>query len=254
MFFCLKSNAQLLVDFQIDSCTNDSVEKSWTFKNHIENSSKTLEINIKDENNSKKTLVFLQKNFGMEVVSLFKNFHGFTLKELLFLNGMTGDFSNLTADDQCFYSIHVVSISDSSDFFYVGKKILLPIYVSINDSNLHKTDSILLAEIATIMLRYHFLQFEINVHFDERYSKEYSRCLSCKRAMEIKNYLILKGVAANRMTTNGFEGNKPTFKRVKTEEEHSRNRKTEIVITGIDLKAKDRFKYQLKKTKRKLTK
>lgn len=251
IFFVLQSNAQLLLDFQKVICDNEDIEKTWTFKNHITDPRKKVEISYKNDSDSTVSFIFSHKNYGYELTMLTKQFSGFSTQESLLINGVKIDFPNFSAEEHCSYHIHLVSVSDSCDHFYVGKNISIPLNFSLADFHLSPTDSVVLDELAKTMLRYHFLQFDINVHFDERYPMDESKCLSCERANTTRSYLISKGIDANRMLANGFQGNQPIFKNANSEEQRAMNRRIEIVITHIDQKAKNSFKSKLKKANRK---
>jgi peptidoglycan-associated lipoprotein len=91
-----------------------------------------------------------------------------------------------------------------------------------------------LDSLASFLKEHKKLSLEVSNHCDERWSKEYSTCLTCKRAQEIVNYLISKGIDKNRLTAKGYNAEKPIVIHAKTEEEHQVNRRTEFKILRTD--------------------
>jgi outer membrane protein OmpA-like peptidoglycan-associated protein len=80
------------------------------------------------------------------------------------------------------------------------------------------------------------LTIEISNHCDERYKDIYATCLTCKRAKSIADYLISKGIKADRLVANGYNATNPLIKGAKTEEEHQKNRRTEFKVLRNDYK------------------
>ena len=68
-------------------------------------------------------------------------------------------------------------------------------------------------------------------HADEQGTREYNMALSARRAQAVYNYLISRGVAANRLTTVPFGKDKPLA--ICSEEEcWSKNRRAVTVVAG----------------------
>jgi len=70
---------------------------------------------------------------------------------------------------------------------------------------------------------------EIGVHSDARGNDDYNRELSQKRADAIRDYLIAKGVDANRLRAKGYGETKPIDKRANAAA-WAKNRRTELLI------------------------
>ena len=70
---------------------------------------------------------------------------------------------------------------------------------------------------------------EIGVHSDARGSDKFNLEMSQKRADAIRDYLIAKGVDANRLRAKGYGETKPIDKRA-TSEAWAKNRRTEFLI------------------------
>jgi OOP family OmpA-OmpF porin len=73
------------------------------------------------------------------------------------------------------------------------------------------------------------VKVEIQGHTDNIGSDNYNQKLSSLRAETVKNFLIAKGVAANRLTTVGFGKTKMIMDN-KTEQGRGLNRRIELKI------------------------
>jgi outer membrane protein OmpA-like peptidoglycan-associated protein len=87
------------------------------------------------------------------------------------------------------------------------------------------------------------LVIEVGNHTDSRVSSEYSQCLSCNRAKAIRNYLVEKGIAPERIVDRGYQDEMLLIpdseiysKTDKNEVErlHQINRRTEFTILRND--------------------
>lgn len=72
-------------------------------------------------------------------------------------------------------------------------------------------------------------KFLIVGHTDERGTYEYNDALSLKRAEWVRFHLLLKGVKLDRLQIRGDGEYHPIIKNAKTEEEHQRNRRAEVI-------------------------
>ena len=82
------------------------------------------------------------------------------------------------------------------------------------------------------------ISIEISSHTDSNNSKEYNQILSEKRAKTVVNYIVSKGINTNRITGKGY-GESKLLNHCKdgikcTEEEHSKNRRTEFKVIGLN--------------------
>jgi len=71
------------------------------------------------------------------------------------------------------------------------------------------------------------VQVEISGHTDSVGSEEYNQALSLRRAQAVKNWLVQKGIAANRMKTVGKGENEPVASN-DTAEGRAKNRRIEF--------------------------
>ncbi len=84
--------------------------------------------------------------------------------------------------------------------------------------------------IAEVLQRVPEVQVEIRVHTaHEPGMQSYGRCLSCRRADAIRNYLISRGVEPTRLVARGYESSLPIADN-RTPEGRRRNRRVELVL------------------------
>ncbi len=74
---------------------------------------------------------------------------------------------------------------------------------------------------------------ELGSHTDTRATDEYNQDLSQRRAESAVKYLIQNGIDQERIKAKGYGETQLLVKDAQDEEEHQRNRRTEIKITGI---------------------
>ena len=74
---------------------------------------------------------------------------------------------------------------------------------------------------------------EIGSHTDSRGDHSSNVLLSQKRADIVRNYIVSRGITANRITSVGYGEMKPIVKNAVTEEDHARNRRTEFSVVQI---------------------
>ena len=155
---------------------------------------------------------------------------------------------------------------DTLDFNTVGvkkttsieKKFLLrllkkePVYDTIRENQPIRLDNILydydkwdirpdaepdLQELTDILKKYPDMKIELSSHTDSRGRDEYNEQLSQKRAESARNWIIAKGIAADRIIPKGY-GEKQLLNECAngvecTEEQHQLNRRTEFkIISG----------------------
>ena len=89
-----------------------------------------------------------------------------------------------------------------------------------------------LAEMLEILQTYPELQLQVDAHADTRGSAEANLALSQRRAVSVVNYLVSKGILANRIKATGYGDTKPTnecLKGVKcSDSQHLLNRRVEF--------------------------
>jgi outer membrane protein OmpA-like peptidoglycan-associated protein len=79
---------------------------------------------------------------------------------------------------------------------------------------------------------------ELSSHTDCRGTDTYNQDLSFRRAKSAKNYIVSKGIKANRIKTKGYGESQPVNKCADgvpcTDDEYQANRRTEFKVTEID--------------------
>jgi len=127
----------------------------------------------------------------------------------------------------------------------LGARIVLPkeevgvtliidnIYYDFNKWNIRPDAEIELYKIVEFLRNNPQIKIELSAHTDERGKADYNRKLSQKRAQSAVDYIISKGIVKDRITAKGYGEDKPLIKGATTEEEHQKNRRTEITITNI---------------------
>jgi outer membrane protein OmpA-like peptidoglycan-associated protein/tetratricopeptide (TPR) repeat protein len=115
------------------------------------------------------------------------------------------------------------------------------IFYDYDKSNIRIDASAGLLRLAEVMLRYPSLEVELSSHTDSRGTSSYNQKLSQNRANEAVTYLISRGIAAKRMSAQGFGETHLTNNCGDgvscTEEQHQRNRRTEVRVVKFEEEA-----------------
>jgi len=102
----------------------------------------------------------------------------------------------------------------------------------LNSAMLKPTAMDKLAQMAEVMVRYPENTILVKGFTDNTGSERYNQDLSERRAKAVKNYLILKGVSAARITAIGFGETMPVASNA-TPEGRRKNRRVEIEIKPL---------------------
>lgn len=78
------------------------------------------------------------------------------------------------------------------------------------------------------------IKIELSSHTDIRAADDYNMKLSQRRAESAVNYLIQNGIESSRITAKGYGETRLIVQNAETEEEHQRNRRTEIKILEVN--------------------
>jgi len=98
-----------------------------------------------------------------------------------------------------------------------------------NSSELTSGSSETLDKVVDGMSKYSDLRIEIQAHTDSMGEADYNQYLSEQRAKSVRDYLVGKGIAANRMETKGYGESKPVADN-STREGRAKNRRVELKI------------------------
>ncbi|MBA3665186.1 MAG: OmpA family protein [Bacteroidetes bacterium] len=111
------------------------------------------------------------------------------------------------------------------------KEIVIPnISYDFNQSELKAESKTELDKLARILIETPKVVIEISSHTDEKGGAEYNTTLSQKRAQNVVNYLIIKGVPKARMFARGYGESQPLKKDASSDEDHALNRRTTFKV------------------------
>ena len=88
-----------------------------------------------------------------------------------------------------------------------------------------------LDKLVVILQKYPDTDIEVQGHTDSKGTTRYNEALSERRASVVSYYLSGKGIAASRLTINGFGETMPKYTNT-TEEGQAQNRRVEFLITA----------------------
>lgn len=111
--------------------------------------------------------------------------------------------------------------------------VLENIYYDLDKYNIRSDAAPELDKIVTILKDNPTLKLELSSHTDSRAPDAYNMKLSQNRAKSAVDYIVSQGIAADRLVAKGYGETRLVVKNAKTEEEHQRNRRTEIKILEL---------------------
>ncbi len=110
--------------------------------------------------------------------------------------------------------------------------LLKPIYFEFDKSNITQEGAFELDKVIQVMKNNPKMIILAKAHTDNRGSDSYNMSLSDRRAKSTVQYVISKGIPANRISGKGFGESEPKVdcKENCTEEQHAQNRRSEFLI------------------------
>lgn len=105
------------------------------------------------------------------------------------------------------------------------------IYYEFNSAKLNEYSKKSLDQLSVMLKETPNVKVSLNAHTDEQGSDDYNLKLSERRAQSVVDYLISTGIDSNRLIAKGFGESQPLIKDAKTDEEHSKNRRTTFKVT-----------------------
>ena len=111
--------------------------------------------------------------------------------------------------------------------------VLENIYYDLDKYNIRADASPELDKIVVILKDNPTLKLELSSHTDVRAADAYNMKLSQNRAKAAVDYIVSQGISADRLVAKGYGETRLVVKNAKTEEEHQRNRRTEIKILEL---------------------
>ncbi|SNY90983.1 peptidoglycan-associated lipoprotein [Cohaesibacter sp. ES.047] len=83
------------------------------------------------------------------------------------------------------------------------------VFFDTDSSNINVSSQATLDKQAVWLNQYSNYRIAIEGHADERGTREYNIALGARRANSVRNYLVSKGVSANRMSTKSYGKERP---------------------------------------------
>jgi peptidoglycan-associated lipoprotein len=111
--------------------------------------------------------------------------------------------------------------------------VLENIYYDLDKYNIRADAAPELDKIVVILKDNPTLKLELSSHTDVRAPDAYNLRLSQNRAKSAVDYIVSQGISADRLVAKGYGETQLVVKNAKTEEEHQRNRRTEIKILEL---------------------
>ena len=116
------------------------------------------------------------------------------------------------------------------------------IYFDFDKSNIRRDAEVELQKVLAVLNKYPTMTIDVRSHTDCRGTALYNEKLSDRRAKSTRQYLIDKGVSADRLTAKGYGesrlvndcGCEPSNDSSCSEEEHQLNRRSEFIVTSIN--------------------
>lgn len=107
--------------------------------------------------------------------------------------------------------------------------VVLPgVNFATNTSTLTQSSRFILDEVAATLSEFPDIQVEVAGHTDNTGPRALNERLSRARAASVRDYLVAKGIAENRMTTNGYAWDRPVATN-DTRAGRALNRRTELI-------------------------
>jgi outer membrane protein OmpA-like peptidoglycan-associated protein len=111
--------------------------------------------------------------------------------------------------------------------------VLENILYDFNKADIRPDAAIELDKLVNFLNKNPKIEIELSSHTDDRGTVRLNEDLSQRRAEAAVAYIVSKGIEAGRITAKGYGKSKLLIENAQTEEEHQRNRRTEIKITAI---------------------
>jgi len=111
------------------------------------------------------------------------------------------------------------------------------IYYEFDKYNIKESAKVELDKVVTLLRQYPEMEIDLNSHTDSRGTDGYNEWLSQERAKSAVNYIVSKGIDAQRVTAKGYGEGLPVNECLNTmkcsEDKHQMNRRTEFLIKNM---------------------
>ena len=134
-----------------------------------------------------------------------------------------------TSEEEAYTEI----LLDPIDEIILANKVMLnPIYFDFDKSNITAQAAFELDKLVQLMNKYESIVIRAESHTDSRGSEKYNQSLSERRALTTAQYVVSKGIDANRITGVGMGEASPVNAcwAKCNEDEHQLNRRSEFII------------------------
>lgn len=112
------------------------------------------------------------------------------------------------------------------------------VHFALDKSFISETSAEVLDRIAEVLQKYPFIVVELQGHTDPRASNAYNLALGKRRSLSVRNYLLRKGIAPERMTIRTFGESERKVPGGTDVVDYARDRRVEIIfkdVRGVDL-------------------
>jgi outer membrane protein OmpA-like peptidoglycan-associated protein len=106
------------------------------------------------------------------------------------------------------------------------------VHFALDKDYISNTSAVVLDKIASVLKQYPTIIIELQGHTDARASDAYNKDLAFRRARNTRNYLIKKGIAAERMTIRSF-GERQLKTPGANKLQHAQNRRVEVIFKDV---------------------
>ena len=112
------------------------------------------------------------------------------------------------------------------------------VHFALDKSFISQESAAVLDRVAEVLQQYPFIVIELQGHTDPRASDAYNQALGRRRSLSVRNYLLRKGIAPERMTIRSFGESQRKVPGGTDVVDYARDRRVEIIfrdVRGIDL-------------------
>ncbi|MUG99902.1 OmpA family protein [Scytonema sp. UIC 10036] len=116
------------------------------------------------------------------------------------------------------------------------------VHFALDKSFISQDSSAVLDRVAEVLQEYPFIVIELQGHTDPRASDAYNQALGRRRALSVRNYLLRKGIAPERMTIRSFGESQRKVPGGTDVVDYARDRRVEIIfkdVRGVELIIED---------------
>jgi outer membrane protein OmpA-like peptidoglycan-associated protein len=107
------------------------------------------------------------------------------------------------------------------------------IYYDLSKADIRSDAASELDKLVKILKDNPSIRIELSSHTDARSGDDFNLTLSQQRAQSAVDYLVLQGIAADRLVAKGYGETQLLIQNAQTEEEHQTNRRTEFKVIEI---------------------